>query len=633
MKVVITLFTFLCFYHPLSATQNPIYAVKNIPVHLLKNADAVIRHSSINKEIWSADEQITRCKYAITILTNDAQSHGYFREFYDEFSDIYDYSLKAYDAEGNEVYEADGSDFEDLKAFTYNLFDKIRIIKLDYSLSRLPYTIEIEFSQSDEHTLYIVPWMPIQDFGISLQHAKFSLKTPNDYDCRILENNIPGKSHVDTTDTEIKRTWTLQNIKAIEKQFFMPEKQDIFPNIMISANEFEYDGYKGSLKTWKDIGEWRVNLLKNRDELPAETKQKLITLTKNATTVEEKTRILYNYLQENTRYVSVQLGIGGFQPFKANVVDEKKYGDCKALSNYMISMLKAVGVKSHYVAIKNDRETTDINPSFPSHQFNHIIVCVPDAKDTLWLECTSQSKPFGYIGFGNHNRHCLLVTPGKSALVKTPDYSREHNVKTRKGYAELHSNRVLTYKGTTTYKGLHYELMSRLFRLSPEDQKNELYESLRLNDFKINQYDLSHKKEMSPSAKLNLNIEVNNYASGIGNRLFIPLNILSKSGFVPAKTEVRKYPIFIRNNRSEIDTTFFKLPTDFKVEHLPKPVSITTEFGEYRNQMTIEEDQMIYIRELHFKKGTYPAQTYGKLRDFFVDIKTADHSKAVLIKP
>ncbi len=632
MRFVLTVTLFLFSYHPLSATQDRIYAVENIPGHLLKGADAVIRYSSIKQEIWSTDEQITRCKYAITILTNGAQSHGYFREFYDEFSDIYDYSLKAYDAEGNEVYEADGSDFEDLKALSFNLFDKNRIIRLDYSLSRLPYTIEIEFSKSDEHTINIDPWVPIQDFGISLQHAEFSLKTPKDYDCRILENNIPDKSKVITTDSETIRSWTLQNIQAIEEQIHMPDKWDIFPNIMISANQFEYDGYKGSLKTWKDFGEWSVNLLKNRDELPAETKQKLINLTKDASSVEEKTRILYNYLQENTRYVSVQLGIGGFQPFKASVVDEKKYGDCKALSNYMISMLKTVGVKSHYAIINNDRKTTDIIPSFPSNQFNHIIVCVPDAKDTLWLECTSQSKPFGYIGFGNHNRHCLLVTPGKSALVKTPDYSAEHNVKTRKGYAELRSNSVLTYEGTTTYKGLHYELMSGLFRLSPEDQKKELYESLRLNHYKINQYDLSHKKEMSPSAKLNLNIEVNNYASGIGNRLFIPLNILSKSRFVPSKTEKRKYPILIRNNRSEIDTTFFKLPTGFTVEHLPKAVSITTEFGDYRSQITIEEEKMIHIRELHLKKGTYPAETYGKLRDFFVDIKTADHAKAVFIK-
>jgi len=67
--------------------------------------------------------------------------------------------------------------------------------------------------------------------------------------------------------------------------------------------------------------------------LPETTKQKVTELTKNAKSREEKARLLYEYVQNKTRYISIQLGIGGFQPFEARVVDETGYGDCKALSN------------------------------------------------------------------------------------------------------------------------------------------------------------------------------------------------------------------------------------------------------------------------------------------------------------
>ncbi len=88
-----------------------------------------------------------------------------------------------------------------------------------------------------------------------------------------------------------------------------------------------------------------------RDVLPDATKRKIRDITKDLKTIEEKARALYAYLQGKTRYVNIQLGIGGLQPFDATTVDQTGYGDCKALSNYMVAMLKEAGVKGYYSTI------------------------------------------------------------------------------------------------------------------------------------------------------------------------------------------------------------------------------------------------------------------------------------------
>ncbi len=97
---------------------------------------------------------------------------------------------------------------------------------------------------------------------------------------------------------------------------------------------------------------------------------------------------LYNYLQQNSHYVGIQLGIGGWQTYDAIYVATKKYGDCKALSNFMISLLKEAGIKAHAVVIEAGEDQKDFDKDFAHDPFDHVICCVPLDKDTIWLECT-----------------------------------------------------------------------------------------------------------------------------------------------------------------------------------------------------------------------------------------------------
>ena len=97
-------------------------------------------------------------------------------------------------------------------------------------------------------------------------------------------------------------------------------------------------------------------------------------------------------MQNKTRYVSIQLGIGGYQPFEASVVDKTGYGDCKALSNYMLSMLETIGIKGHYALIMAGQNSPELEEDFPSSQFNHAIVAVPNGADTLWASLAGRLR-------------------------------------------------------------------------------------------------------------------------------------------------------------------------------------------------------------------------------------------------
>src|SRR5690606_4540730 len=103
-------------------------------------------------------------------------------------------------------------------------------------------------------------------------------------------------------------------------------------------------------------------------------------------------------------------------------VEKTGYGDCKALSNYMVALLGSVGIKGYYSLIMAGENFTPLQTDFPSSQFNHVVVAVPNGSDTLWLECTSQTQPFGYLGSFTDDRYALMILDDGATLVKTGSY-------------------------------------------------------------------------------------------------------------------------------------------------------------------------------------------------------------------
>ncbi|NJK82774.1 MAG: transglutaminase domain-containing protein [Saprospiraceae bacterium] len=105
-------------------------------------------------------------------------------------------------------------------------------------------------------------------------------------------------------------------------------------------------------------------------------------MTEEAKSNKEKIAILYRFLQDNMRYVSVQLGIGGWQTYDAQYVEQNKYGDCKALSNFMKAMLKTLDIPAYTAAVYGDSRGVPLEAeedfSFPL--FNHVIYIFPMKK-------------------------------------------------------------------------------------------------------------------------------------------------------------------------------------------------------------------------------------------------------------
>ena len=496
-----------------------------------------------------------------------------------------------------------------------------------------PYTVEYTYEIEYKGFLFIPPFDPIPGFNIAVEKSSCNITHPKEYNLRYktfnLHDSLLTKQDL---DERLKLTWTIENITALYKEPLSPPFQYYMPLILFAPSDFVYDSHPGSIESWNNLGQWIHSLNNGRDNIPEELKTKIHGLIDAEDPELEKVRKVYHYVQNTTRYVNIALGIGGFQTRSVEEVYKYGYGDCKALSNYTCSILKSIGIKAYYTLISTDTE--DIDVDFPSQQFNHVILYVPLQNDTVWLECTSQFVPMGYLGISGDNKNALVISENESKLVKTSSFDVKDNTQYRTANITImEDNSSCTAEIHTIYRGIQYMNVAPALNINPDDQKRWLYDNyIDIPSFEIESYNFDQIKSKNPKAKLDLTLKLNNYVSLTGKRMFIPLNLMNKWDRTYPDLEERTTGFEWLSSFVDIDSITYTLPSGYTTEHKPEDVEIVNEFGEYMFSVSIEENTVKYIRKLVLRKDQYPPEKWKEFVEFLDNLVKYDKSKLVLVK-
>jgi hypothetical protein len=614
--------------------DQPDFAVSKIPAAMLKNAHAVVRLDETRIEIPSIKEMIRHCHQVVTILDENGDDMADFVEYYDKFVELSDVEGRLYDANGKQLKKMKFRDLQDMSGVDDNsLIDDNRVKHHNFYYKAYPYTVEYDYEVHYKYSLFFPSWDPRQDEKVSVEKSTMSITCPEDYQFRYKMFLYNGQPAVTTEKGKRITTWTVADLPAIVLESFSPAWHELSPYIIFGPTDFQFGDYKGNMATWQDFGKFVYALKQGRDALPPNVKSAVHQIADGLADDHQKIRALYEYMQKNTRYISIQLGIGGWQPFDAEYVASKGYGDCKALTNYMYSLLKEAGIHSFYTVIRSGSNQTYITDDFPSQQFDHVILCVPQPKDTVWLECTNQSMPAGYLGGFTCDRYGLLIDEAGGVLVKTPHYGLNENTELRHVVAEVNENASLIIKSATIYKGLQQDdVQGMINALSKDKVKEYLQTKFDFATYDLENFNYKENKSALPDIEETLDIYVSNYASATGKRLFIAPNIMARSRSKLRTDEERKYDIVMQNEWRNIDTVEITMPSGYEIESMPEPVFIAGKFGKYQSRMKVEGNKIIYYRLNEKYRGRFPASDYKELVNYYDAIYRADRNRIVFVK-
>ncbi len=626
------LFLVFLLFSITSLAQKNTFLISSIADSLRQNANAVIRLNQIDILITSQEKMKITTNRVVSVFNENGLIAIDAIEGFNKRTKVVNIEATVFDAEGKEIKKIKRKDFRDQCVIDGStIFSDNRILFLNYIPTQYPFTIVYTSEIETSNTAFIPRWYPLSDYNVSLEKSILNVNCPVDLGFKKKEINFSAFKVQKNTDTAIQLNYELVGVVAQKPEDYSISNL-IFPELMMALEKFHLEGVNGYAKDWKEFGKWYSDeILAGTTELPEETKAKIKALVGDEKDIVKKAKIVYQYVQSKSRYVSIQVGIGGWKPMLASDVDRVGYGDCKALTNYTKALLDVVGVPSYNTLLYGDPTKTNIESDFVAMQGNHMILCIPQNGTNIFLECTSQDSPFGYQGTFTDDRDVLVVKSDGGEIIRTKIYEDKDNTQISHGSYAISPTGDFSGKISILSSGTQYNKKSQIPSVLPH-QKESYYKEYwdNINNLKIEKMDFVNDKEKIQLTE-ELALSANNYGVVTNGKILFVVNAFNHTSGNVKRIRNRKTSFEIQRGYIDKDEIVIELPAHFAIEFLPTNFELNTKFGEYKTEIIKKSNSsLVYKRTMFLKKGQYSNKEYDDFRLFTEQVAKNDNAKIIL---
>lgn len=482
---------------------------------------------------------------------------------------------------------------------------------------------------------------------VPVREARYSVRLPAGWSYIVFWLNHPETAAVAIAPGQSR--WSMSNLKPVKIENRMPPWRGIAGRMVISLQP--PDGKRGGFQNWNDVGTWYLDLTNGRRDASPGIRQKVQELTASSADLLGKMQALAAFMQRDIRYVAIELGMGGVQPHHAAEIFDRRYGDCKDKVTLLSSMLKEVGVESHYVIINTQRGSVTADTP-PNMGFDHAILAVqlPVGIDTsalpafiqhktlgrvLFFDPTDQLIPFGQLPGSLQANFGLLVTPAGGEIVKLPQTAHDLNGVQRTAKLTLDENGALRGDIEETWMGDEAAAQRHALRTAQQgaDQIKPLESRLAhsLATFRIVKAVARNPRQVDLPFEWRYALEAEHYAQTAGDLLLVRPRVLGKisSALLETKTP-RQHPIEFDAPARYTDVFEIALPAGYGVDVLPPAVDEDLGFFAYRSFTKLQGNVLRYERIAEIKELSVPVAKADSLKQLYRRITNDERMSAVL---
>ena len=585
------------------AVAQEVWRASDIADSLKREAYSVVRDYKAVVTASSQKSMIVHYHRVVTILNKKGEDHALWNCTTDDFSQLTSFSGKIYDEQGKVRQKLKRSDVHTSQysehLATDNQKNYVEPPVMDY-----PYTIEYDWEVKSsngyvEYDFFSPVWYDRQ----ALEKASFKVTVPTGTKIRYMslphEQN-PQKFEDGKNDVYV---WNMPPMRCLIDEEYDDHSMYICPSVIAMPYEFVFGESSGILDTWENKGKWFHQLAEGRGNLLPADKQKVKELTAGCTSDKEKIAALYKYLGDKTRYVSIQLGIGGWQPMSAEEVGKTGFGDCKALTNYMQALLKEAGIESCQTIIST--RYSELLKDFPNmHQTNHVILTIPQADGSnMVVECTNPQLPLGFISGDYAGHQALQVVNGVGKLIRIPEYTPDNNYEKIVADVQLQADGKSVVKFSDDHYGDRYDAVRSIVYQGDKERKERVCRWISLQDPVVESVKVNETKTDIPHLDVQSELK-GTYAKINGNKMFIVCNPF-RNVHIPRFRKDRTRPIITENAYRLEDEIRITLPDGYVYPAGQNADTTKTDFGSYTLDIRQDGQKLIIKTSFTINKGRF----------------------------
>lgn len=467
--------------------------------------------------------------------------------------------------------------------------------------------------------------------GRTTRRSRLILDLPATLEPRIVERNLSSLRRVQEIDGRRIYTWAAAEIPRLERQLFAASENTIHQGLTVAGGV-----------SWDDVARWYHSLTADRYALPPAIETALAEVLEGSSTGEDSLRAVHRWVAQDFRYVSLSLGIGGYQPRMPEEVFETKSGDCKDKATLFVALARKMGYRAYPVLI---RQKGTVRRELPSvHQFDHMIAAIATDTGYIYLDLTADLTPFGEIPPGLQGEFGLLVREdGAAEEVELPEAPREANRSVIRIVGELdHSG---TFKGRYEERlsgALQYPVRGVFSVSRSEREREELARAMAGSIIRGARGDslvIFDGNDLTAEPRISLLLSNGSLTRSAGNTeiMTLPMPSFALDRIITqleAEGE-RRYPFDVvsvvgwQESSWELQIT---LPEGWRAQ-LPANVDVKSEFGEYSAEYTQDGRELRIVRKMAGSKGVQPPSAKEALIEWLRAVSEDAVPYVVLEKP
>ena len=464
-------------------------------------------------------------------------------------------------------------------------------------------TLELNLKHTDAHLLspfYFTRRIPVV-------YSELKISFPKDMSIKYLlkgNNNDKIQFTQETKRGEIIYTFKVSDMPAEKTYPDAPDDAYYSPHVIFYIEHYlnaknEKVNFLGSLD---DLYRLNYSFIKNiNKEISPELKSVVDSVTRNIQSPEEKAKRIYQWVQNNIKYVAFEAGMEGFVPREANLVCTRRFGDCKDMSSILTVMLNQAGIPAYYTWIGTRHIPYKYSEVPTPIVDNHMICTINLNGKYIFLDGTDATCVFGIPSEGIQGKEAFLsINEKEYKVLPVPIPEKEKNMLVDTTFLELTDKGI---KGSISIDMSGYYAMDMHGLLNYTNEKDrEKYLKGRFNrgsnKFKLEKFEIGDRNDKN-TIRLMAQFDLQDYAKKVADEWYLNLNLFKHYEHDEIDYPRRQMPIEFPYRFQKKYITILKIPDGYSVGYLPQSKSFKNDVWGFDMKFEQKGNQVILTQQFN----------------------------------